>query len=161
MKMLSPFAALLAAFALTVAPVGVSTALASAPSWGGITSESDENGDGAESERAIPECQGDSCDGDETAGYILEDDADAGDAEHGINDDADESAEEFSIDDDADESEEEFSIEDESEDSDDEFTMDDTEEEEDSEAYVLEEGDDDSSDESFQLEDEEEEEGEI
>lgn len=135
MKMLSPFAALLAAFALTLVPGGMSTAIASP-----ISCDGSDDCDCDESEFVIPACDGDSCDGDEeSSGYVLDDDAD-------------ESEEEFTIDDDADESEEEFTIDDAEED------------EEESDAFVLDEGDDDSEgdDESFQLDDEEEEEeGEV
>ena len=136
MKIISPFAALLAAFALTLSPASVSLAY-TMPNFcdGGVEGGEDSEGD---SELIIADCDGDTCDGELAVGYTIEEDTE--------------------------EEEERLTFDDSSDEEEGELLLDDTTEEEE-EQYILDDGgddsDDDSDDESFVIDDEEEEEGEV
>ena len=132
MKIISPFAALLAAFALTLSPASVSLAY-TMPNFcdGGEESGEDTEGD---TEFVIADCDGETCDG-ELAGYTIEEDTEEEEELLTFDDSSDEEGEELYLDDSSEEVEEQ---------------------------YILDDGGDDSDDaESFVLDDEEEEEGKI
>ncbi len=98
MKIISPFAALLAAFALTLSPASVSLA---------YTMPSDCDGSDCDSEFVIAEDDADS-DDSEHAGFTLEDDTEEEEELFTLEDSTEENEEEFTLDDGNEEEEEQY-----------------------------------------------------